>query len=97
MLGFLIALIAGYLVPQLDKPVARPVIKSLSKFMDFEEVETRLISFVAAFIAAALISTILGTGSALGMIVGTLLGYFAMRIWAAIQTYVKGNDEEDEA
>jgi len=32
MLGFLIALGAGYIVPQLDKPVARPVIKTLSKF-----------------------------------------------------------------
>ena len=95
MFGFLIALVAGYLVPQLDKPVARPVIKTLSKHMTFEEVETRLISFVAALIAAAVISAIFGTGSALGLIVGTLLGYFGQRIWNAIQAYIKGSDDDE--
>jgi len=94
MFGFLIAVVAGYLVPQLDKPVARPVIKTLSKYMEFEDVETRLISFVAALVAAAIVSAIFGTGSALGLIVGTLLGYFGQRIWNAIQSYVKGNDDE---
>jgi len=64
MFGFLIAVVAGYLVPQLDKPVARPVIKTLSKYMEFEDVETRLISFVAALVAAAIVSAIFGTGSA---------------------------------
>ena len=93
MLGFIIAVIAGYLVPQLDKPVARPIMKALGKFMTFEETETRLISFVVALILAAIISAIISSGSAIGLIVGTLIGYFAMRIWAAMQSYVKGSDD----
>lgn len=94
MLGFIIALIAGYLVPQLDQTVSRPITKTLGKYMTFEDVETRLISFVVALIAASIIAAIFGSGSALGMIIGTLLGYFAMRIWAAMQAYVKGDEDE---
>jgi len=43
----------------------------------------------------AIVSAIYGTGSALRLIVGTLLGHFAMRIWGAIQAYVKGGDDEE--
>lgn len=97
MFGFLIALVAGYLVPQLDKPVARPLIKVASKYMDFEEVETRLISFVVAMIVAAILSAVFDSGSALGLIVGTLLGYFALRIWGGIQSFLKGDDADADA
>jgi len=96
MLGFIIALGGGYLVPQLDSTASKPIMKALGKYMSFEEVETRLISFIVAVLAVTIIASIFGSGSTLGIIVGTTIGYFAMRIWAAIQSYVKGDDDEDE-
>lgn len=83
MFGFIAAAIAGFVAPQLDVPVARPLARFMEKHITLEASETRLISFVVAMLAAGIIGSLLGSGSAFWMILGGALGYFGTRIVAA--------------
>lgn len=83
MLGFLIAIAAGFVTPQLDTPVSGPLQKMLGKFLTFEAAETRLLSFMVAMLVAGVASVLLASGSTFWIILGGMIGYFATRIVAA--------------
>lgn len=83
MFGFLIAVCAGFLVPHLEGPVAKPIAAQLRKFLKVADSEILAIAVMAAMLGAAVISSIFDTGSAIGLSVGVFIGYFATRIFAA--------------
>ena len=85
MLGFLIALGAGYLTPQLEDNAAAPVMNAVSKHVPVAPHEKRLVAFMLALVAAAILATIFDSGSILTVSAGVVLGYFGKRIVAAIQ------------
>ncbi|MEM8538832.1 MAG: hypothetical protein AAGF56_13345, partial [Pseudomonadota bacterium] len=76
MLGFLIAVAAGFITPQIETPVAGPIVKALEGSMTIAPEEKRLIAFMAVLIGAAVVCALLNTGSVFGIIIGAILGYF---------------------
>ena len=85
MLGFVIALAAGFVTPILEESLARPVAKALSPYIAVQQSEMRLLAFMIAMLIAVLIAGVFNTGSPLGLLVGGILGYFGQRIVAAVQ------------
>lgn len=83
MLGFLAAIVAGFVTPQLDSPVAGPLARILGKYMTIEAAETRLLSFMVAMLAAGVVAVLLDSGSTFWVMIGGVIGYFATRIVAA--------------
>lgn len=83
MFGFLIAVGAGFLVPHLVDPLARPVAAQLRKFIPVQDAELSVIAALLAVLGATLIATIIDSGSPVGLSLGVLLGYFLPRILAA--------------
>lgn len=86
MLGFLVAIGAGFITPHLDGPVAKPLMTALGKWIEFNEAETRLVSFMAAMIGAGVLANLLNSGATFWVILGGVLGYFITRIVAAAKT-----------
>ncbi len=84
MFGFLAAVVAGFVTPQLDAPVARPLVRKMEKYFTVELAETRLIAFIVAMLAAGVVSALLDSGSTFWVILGGALGYFGTRLVAAI-------------
>ena len=90
MLGFLIAAVAGYLTPQLEGPVAGPIVKTLEGFFPIAAHEKRLIAFMVALLAAAILAAAFDSGSVFGVIVGAILGYFGTRIFDVLKKIIEG-------
>ena len=83
MLGFLAAIVAGFVTPQLEAPLARPLARKMEKYITLEASETRLIAFILAMLAAGVASALLASGSTFWVILGGALGYFGTRLVAA--------------
>ena len=90
MLGFLIAAAAGFFTPQIEGPVAGPIVKALEKFFSVEPAEKRLIAFMVALLAASVCAVLLASGSVFGVVIAAILGYFGKRIVAAIKKVIDG-------
>jgi hypothetical protein len=88
MLGFVIAVIAGFLTPYAEAPIARPLAGALERWITLEPGELRLVAFALMLLAAGLVSALLNSGSAFWLILGGTLGYFAMRIVAAVREVI---------
>lgn len=86
MLGFIVSVVAGFVVPHLEGPIGRPVARFLAKHITLEEAETRLITFVIAMMGAGVVASLLDSGSMFWMTFGGALGYFGQRLVAAGKT-----------
>lgn len=95
MLGFLIAAAAGFLTPQLEGPVAGPVVKALEGFFPVTANERRLIAFMVALLAAAILAAAFDTGSVFGIILGAILGYFGTRIFNVLKKVIEGRTDAE--
>lgn len=95
MLGFLIAALAGFLTPQLEGPVAGPIVKALGANIKVDPNEVRLIAFMVALLAAAVCAALLGSGTTFGVILGAILGYFGTRIYTVIKKTIEGRPNAD--
>lgn len=95
MLGFLIAAVAGYLTPQLEGPVAGPVVKVLETYFPVAANERRLIAFMLALLAAAVLAAAFDSGSVFGIIFGAILGYFGTRILDVLKKVIEGRRDND--
>jgi ABC-type microcin C transport system permease subunit YejE len=95
MLGFLIAAAAGFVTPQIEGPVAGPIAKALENYITVEPAEKRLIAFMVALLVAAICAAALNTGSVFGIIIGAILGYFGLRIVAAVKKVVDGRPDAE--
>ena len=95
MLGFLVAVIAGLLTPQLDGPVTTPVTKFLGQHFEVDPAEKRAISFMIAVLAAAILAALLDSGTTFGVILGAILGYFGMRIYALLRRIIEARTDNE--
>jgi len=96
MLGFIVAAVAGFIVPQLEAPVARPLARMLEKHITLEAAETRLLAFIVAMLGAGVIGSLLHSGSAFWMILGGALGYFGTRLVAAARAFMDARNTKTE-
>ena len=80
MLGFIIAIFAGFLTPQLEGPLAGPIIKALDGHIAIDPTEKRLVAFMAAILIAGIAAALLSSGSAFWIMFGGVLGYFGTRL-----------------
>lgn len=90
MLEFLIAIAGGFAVPYLDKPVSEPAAKAIEGAIKVEQAEIRLLSLLIAMLATGLVIAAIGHISAFGFGLGIGLGYFGLRIVAAVRRAVEG-------
>jgi ABC-type microcin C transport system permease subunit YejE len=95
MLGFLVAAIAGALVPKMDEPVTGPVVAFFDSYIKIEANETRAISFMIALLIAAILSVLLDSGTVFGIVLGVVLGYFGPRIYALLKRVIEARTDVD--
>lgn len=93
MLGFIIAAVAGFLTPQLEEPVAQPIMKAVGRHFIIAPTEKRLVAFMVALLAAGVLVAALDNGSVLGVISGAILGYFGTRIFAVLKKLIEGRTD----
>ena len=82
-MGFIIAVIAGFVTPYVETPLARPLAKAMSDFITIDESEMKALSFMIAMLIAGLLCALFNTGSAFGLVLGGTLGYFALQLTEA--------------
>lgn len=80
MLGFILAVVAGWLTPVAEGPVARPLAKAMRPQVAVEEGEMRVLAFIFMMLVAGLLAEIFDSGSAFWVIAGGTLGFFGTRI-----------------
>ena len=90
MLGFLIAVAAGFVSPHLDEPVSARIAGALKDSLPIETSEYRVVSFMVALLAAAILAALVDNDSPLAIVVGGVLGYFLMRIVETLRKLVEG-------
>jgi len=90
LLGFIIAVIAGFLTPHAEQPLARPLARALGGAIRLEAGEMRLLSFMLMMLLAGLASALLSSGSAFWVMLGGALGYFATRLMEAARRGLGG-------
>jgi hypothetical protein len=90
MFGFVIALVAGFLAPHAEAPLARPVAEAMRGVIKLEDGEMRLLSFMIVMLIAGVVCALLDAGSPLGVILGGVLGYFGLRLSAYAKSAIDG-------
>jgi hypothetical protein len=90
MLGFIIAVVAGFLAKYADEPLVRPLVGLLHGKIEIEPGETRLIGFMIVMLLAGVGAELLHSGSTFWLILGGVLGYFATRLLAAVKSAIDG-------
>jgi len=85
MLGFLIAVAAGFFTPLIGGPLVDPIVKALGNHITIEADERPLVAFMLALLAAGVASAILVSGTPFWIIAGGILGYFGSRIVEAVK------------
>lgn len=91
MFGFLIAVVAGFLTPQAESALARPLARNIARHIEVKDGEVTALAFGLALLGAAILCAVFNTGGLVGLVVGGLLGLFLTRIIAAGQArYGKG-------
>ncbi|MDO6591870.1 hypothetical protein DS901_06305 [Loktanella sp. D2R18] len=87
MFGFLIAAGLGFATPHIE-PLIAPLLKGITAHIPIAETEKRLVAFMVAMLAAGIASAILYSGTAFWIVAGGSLGYFGVRIVAAIKKLI---------
>lgn len=82
-MGFVVAVIAGFLTPYAETPLARPLAKAVSAFVTIDESEMKALSFMIVMLIAGLLCALFNMGSPFGLILGGALGYFALQLTEA--------------
>jgi hypothetical protein len=83
MFGFILGLVAGFLTPHAEGPVAQPLAKAMAGHLRLEPGEMRVLSFILVMLIAGIGAELLNSGSTFWVILGGGLGYFATRLVAA--------------
>jgi hypothetical protein len=90
MLGFVLAVVAGWLTPAAEGAVARPLARALGPRIVVEEREMRAFAFVVVMLAAGLLAEIFDSGSAFWVILGGAVGFFGTRIVEVVRAVIAG-------
>ncbi|MBE0413011.1 hypothetical protein [Yoonia sp.] len=88
MLGFFVAVIAGYMTPQITEKLADPVIRTVARYITIAPAERPLVGWFLALLAAGVAAELLESGSPFWVVFGGVLGYFGKRIVAAAQKFI---------
>ncbi|EAR51602.1 hypothetical protein OG2516_01746 [Oceanicola granulosus HTCC2516] len=91
MLGFLVALAAGFAATGLDETLGRPTARALAPHIVVEPGEMKLLTFMLTMLIAALVLAVFDYESLIGFMLGGILGWFANRIVAAARTALDKN------
>lgn len=83
MLGFVLAVVAGFLTPAAEDTLAKPVASALSSYILLEPGERRLLAFMLVMLIAGIAANLLDSGGPFWVILGGSVGYFATRLIAA--------------
>ncbi len=89
MLGFIAGIIAGFLAPHAEAPMARPVAQMLDRHIGLEPGEMRVLAFILVMLIAGVAASLLNSGTAFWVILGGALGYFGTRIVAAVRSQIE--------
>lgn len=95
MLGFIVAVIAGFLVPMIEKPVTMPVVKFLGGYLKVDPSETRAVGFMIAILGAAIVAALLDSGTTFGIVLGAVLGYFGQRLYALLRRIIDARTDPE--
>jgi hypothetical protein len=90
MLGFIVAVVAGWLTPVLEEPLARPLAKAIGGVVRVEAGEMRALAFIIAMLAAGVAAELFDSGSTFWVILGGAIGFFATRLVAALRAVIEG-------
>lgn len=85
MIGFLIAVLAGFLTPYAEAPIGKPIAGLLEEHLRLEIGELRLVTFMTMMLLAGVASALFESGSTFWVILGGSIGYFLTRATAALQ------------
>ncbi|NDV00726.1 hypothetical protein [Pseudoroseicyclus tamaricis] len=83
MLAFLFGLVAGFLTPHAEEPLAEPLVRAARGRVVFHPGEKRLLAFILCLLIAAVLLAVVSEGSPFWLVLGGGLGYFATRLIAA--------------
>ena len=95
MLGFLIAVAAGFATPYMEGPVGGPIVKALEGQIAVAHGEQRLITFMVALVIAAVCAALFASGTVFSIIIGAILGYFGTRIFTALRKVIEARPDSD--
>jgi hypothetical protein len=90
MFGFILGLVAGFLTPHAEGPLARPLSKAIAPYVTLEAGELRVLSFILVMLLAGIGAELLHSGSTFWVILGGGLGYFGTRLVAAARSAYDG-------
>ena len=85
MFGFIFAVVAGFLTPYAEGPLAKPVASLLGDHLQLEPGELRVLAFILMMLLAGIGSALFVSGSTFWVILGGALGYFGTRLISAVQ------------
>ncbi len=85
MLGFIIAVAAGFFTPLIGGLLVDPIVRVLGNHITIEADERPLIAFMLAMLVAGIASAVLVSGTPFWIILGGILGYFGSRIVEAVR------------
>lgn len=90
MLGFVLAVVAGWLTPMVESPLARPLARAMGSRLPVEPGEMRALSFIIVMLAAGVLAEIFDSGSAFWVILGGAIGFFGTRLVTALRAVIEG-------
>lgn len=85
MIGFLLAVAAGFAVPYAIEPLARPVANAARPWLHVEDAELPLLAFILLMLAVSVLAALVTGGSAFLLLLGGGVGYFAPRAVAGLR------------
>ena len=88
MLGFIVAVVAGFLARYVEVPVVQPLVRALEGRIAIEPGEVRLLCFMVVMLLAGIAAELLHSGSTFWLILGGIIGYFATRLVDAARTAI---------
>jgi len=90
MIGFIVAVVAGWLTPMLEAPLARPLARAMGPRILVEPGEMRALAFIIAMLAAGVLAELFDSGSAFWVILGGAVGFFGTRLAGALRVVIEG-------
>ncbi|QQA44397.1 hypothetical protein [Pelagovum pacificum] len=94
MLGFLVALLGGFIATNMEETLARPVARALAPRIVVEPGEMKLLAFMLTMLIVAILLAIFDWDSPVGFMLGGTLGWFANRIVAAVRAGIDSRSED---
>ncbi len=90
MIGFILAVVAGWLTPAVEGPLTRPLAKAMAPRILVEPGEMRALSFIIVMVAVGVLAELFDSGSTFWVILGGAIGFFGTRIIGALRVVIEG-------